>query len=47
MRSMWNKKNSFHVAYDIGYRKYNKNVAQLKKIARRQTRRKVNREVEP
>ena len=45
MRSLWKKENSYHVAYDIGYRIYSKRVAKLKVMARRQTRHKMNRRV--
>ena len=44
MRSLWNKTNTFHTAYDIGYRFYSKHVAKLKVMARRQTRKKFKRE---
>lgn len=44
MRSMWKKKNRYHVAYDIGYRAYSKHVKKLKVMARRQTRHKINKE---
>lgn len=43
MRSMWKKKNRYHVAYDIGYRAYSKHVKKLKVMAR-QTRHKINKE---
>lgn len=41
MRSLFKKENSWHTAYDIGYRAYSKHVAALKKMARRQTRKKI------
>ena len=46
MRALWDRENRYHVAYDIGYRKYSKQVAQLKIMARRQTRHKIDREVQ-